>query len=149
MGWVEDLHGQTVGVDTAPFVYFIEEHSTYLAALREFFEAVDEGNIQAVTSTVSLLEVLVHPYRRGEHQLAAQYRAILLNSNGLSCEVVSVEIAEDAARLRADYNFQTPDSIQLTTAIRAGASSFLTNDSYLRSIPSIQILILDQLVHRN
>lgn len=147
MGWVEDLHGQTVGVDTAPFIYLIEAHPNYLEAVRGFFLAVDAGRIRAVTSTVTLLEVLVHPFRRGDAVLAQQYRDILLNSNGITCVALSSDIAEKAARLRAAYNLQTPDAMQLATARLSGASSFLTNDSFLPSIPSVQILILGRLVH--
>jgi hypothetical protein len=54
MGWVDDLYGTTVGVDTAPFIYFIEEHPTYLGPVTEFFIAVDGGRISVVTSTVTL-----------------------------------------------------------------------------------------------
>ncbi|WP_225896572.1 type II toxin-antitoxin system VapC family toxin [Amazonocrinis nigriterrae] len=40
-------------------------------------------------------------------------------------------IAETAAQLRADSNLRTPDAIQIATAIRAGASFFVTNDARL------------------
>ena len=146
MGWLTDLHGTTVGVDTAPLIYLIEEHPVYLDAVRGSFTAVDAGDIQTVTSTVTLLEVLVQPFRRGADDLAHQYRQTLLNAKGLSCEEVTSEVAEDAARLRASHNLRTPDAIQLAIAIRRGASSFFTNDSFLPSIPDIQILLLDQLV---
>jgi predicted nucleic acid-binding protein len=146
MGWIEDLHGQTVGVDTAPFIYFVEEHPSYLEPMRGFFSSVGAGRIKAVTSTVTLLEVLVQPFRRAAGDLARQYRDIILSSDGLSCVDLSSEIAENAARLRAQYNLRTPDAIQLATAIRSGASSFLTNDKFLPSISSIRLLILDNLV---
>lgn len=29
MGWVEDLRGKTVGLDTAPLIYYIEDHPTF------------------------------------------------------------------------------------------------------------------------
>lgn len=145
MGWVKELHGTVVGVDTAPFIYVIEEHPQYLESVREFFSAVDTGQIQALTSTVTLLEVLVQPLRRGRVDLANQYRDILLRSRRLVCEPVSNEIAEEAARLRANYNLRTPDAIQLATAIQSGATSFLTNDSFLTTVPGVEILVLDQL----
>ena len=148
MGWVEDLHGTTVGVDTSPFIYLMEEHPAYLHPVAEFFSAVHAGRIVAVTSTVTLLEVLVQPFRRGADHLAGQYHQALLNANHLSCVAETGEIAEEAARLRANYNLSTPDAIQLATAIHWGATSFLTNDSFLTSVPNLEILILDQLVLR-
>jgi hypothetical protein len=59
MGWVDDLEGQTVGLDTAPLIYFIEENLTYLPIVEPFFNAVANGKITVVTSTITLLEVLV------------------------------------------------------------------------------------------
>lgn len=58
---------------------------------------------------------------------------------------MSPAIAEKAAQLRATYNIQTPDSIQMATAIRGGASFFLTNDARLPSLPGLEVLVLEEL----
>jgi predicted nucleic acid-binding protein len=144
MGWIAPLHGKTVGLDTAPLIYFIEEHPTYLRKVRPFFEAVDRGEFRVVTSMVTLLEVLVHPFQRGDADLAQQYRDILLNIEGLLTFPLSQDIAEEAARLRAAYNLRTPDAVQLATTVRAGAS-FLTNDVRLPPLPGVTMLVLDDL----
>lgn len=146
MGWLESLRGQVVGLDTAPVIYFIQENPAYLERVRAFFEAVERGEFQVVTSVVTLLEVLVHPFRQGDAGLAQQYRDILLNSNGLTCVMLSSGIAEEAARLRAQHNFRTPDAIQMATAIHQGASCLFTNDARLPTLPTLRMLLLDQLV---
>lgn len=145
MEWINDLQGKTVGLDTAPLIYFIEENPTYLEAVRLFFEAMDRGDFSVVTSAVTLLEVLVHPLRINNIELAAEYRDILLNSRLMTLEV-SNTIAEQAARLRATHNIRTPDAIQISAALNAGASHFFTNDVRLPAIPSIQIISLDSLI---
>ncbi|MFO8083852.1 MAG: PIN domain-containing protein [Desulfobacterales bacterium] len=145
MEWVNELQGKTVGLDTAPLIYFIEENPYYIEAVRLFFEAMDKGNFTVVTSTVTLLEVLVHPLRSNNKELAAEYRDILLNSRLMTLEI-SNAIAEQAARLRATHEIRTPDAIQLSAALEAGATHFFTNDIRLPEIPSIQILSLDALV---
>lgn len=145
MEWVNDLQGKTVGLDTAPLIYFIEENPAYIEAVRLFFEAMDKGNFTVVTSTVTLLEVLVHPLRSNNKELAAEYRDILLNSRLMTLEV-SNAIAEQAAQLRATHNIRTPDAIQISAALEAGATHFFTNDIRLPEIPSIQIISLDALV---
>jgi len=142
--WINGLQGKTVGLDTAPLIYFIEENPTYLEAAKLFFEAMDRGDFTVVTSTVTLLEVLVHPLRSNNTALAAEYRDILLNSNLMTVDVSST-IAEQAARLRAVHNIRTPDAIQISAAINAGASHFFTNDIRLPEIPAIHILSLDSL----
>jgi hypothetical protein len=37
MGWVDDLRGKVIGLDTAPFIYYIERHASYIDVLRLFF----------------------------------------------------------------------------------------------------------------
>ena len=145
MGWIDDLQGKTVGLDTAPLIYFIEENPAYIETVRFFSEAMDRGDFLVVTSTVTLLEVLVHPLRSNNRELATEYRDILLNSK-LTILEVSNAIAEQAAQLRAAHNIRTPDAIQISAALSAGASHFFTNDIRLPEIPSIQILSLDALV---
>jgi predicted nucleic acid-binding protein len=132
-------------LDTTPLIYFIEENPVYLDMVCPFFEAMDNGDFSVVTSIVTLLEVLVHPFRHGDTVLAQQYRDILLNAKGLTTLLLSQDIAEEAARLRATHNIRTPDAIQMATAIYAGASFFLTNDSRLPSLPELEMLILDEL----
>jgi hypothetical protein len=43
MEWLNALRGTTVGLDTAPLLYFIEKHPKYLPLLLPFFEAADRG----------------------------------------------------------------------------------------------------------
>jgi predicted nucleic acid-binding protein len=145
MGRIERLHGTVVALDTAPLIYLIEENQTYLSCVRPFFEAVDRGDLQVVTSTLTLTEVLVHPLRHGDRKLADQYRRILLHANQITTVPVSDAIAEEAAQLRVSHGFRTPDAIQLATAVRTGASSFLTNDARFSSVGALTVLVLNQL----
>ena len=145
MGWIATLRREVVGLDTTPLIYFIEENPTYLGIVRPFFEAMAAGEFSVVTSVVTLLEVLVHPFRYGDAKLAQQYRDILVNSKNLTIVQLSRDIAEEAARLRASYNIRTPDAIQMATAICLGASCFLTNDARLPSLPKLDVLVLDKL----
>jgi predicted nucleic acid-binding protein len=133
-----------VGLDTAPLIYFIEENPLYLDMVRPFFDALDLGLFSAVTSTVTLLEVLVHPFRQGDMRLAQQYRDILLNAEGLTMVPLTNDIAEEASRIRAAHALRTPDAIQIATARHREASFFLTNDARLPSLPELKVLILGQ-----
>jgi len=141
MEWIKALRGSVVGLDTAPLIYFIEESPVYLASLRAFFGAVDQGEFTVVTSVLTLTEVLVHPLRQGNHRLAEDYRRILLQADHISTLAVSEAIAEEAAQLRAQHNLRTPDAIHLATAITSGASSFITNDVRLGGLPIPKILV--------
>jgi predicted nucleic acid-binding protein len=149
VGWINPLRGALVGLDTAPLIYYIEEHPTYLAIVEPFFQAVDRGELEIVTSTITLIEVLVQPIRRGDIRLAQRYRGLLRNTRGLRSLPVSDEIAEVAAQLRATYNVRIADAIQLATAMHSGATFFLTNDGRLPSIPNLEIRVLGDLRQGN
>ncbi|WPD24534.1 MAG: PIN domain-containing protein [Candidatus Electrothrix scaldis] len=146
MGWIDELRGKLIALDTAPLIYFIEEHPAYCPVVEPFFEQLDKGTVEVVTSVITLTEVLVKPLRDGDTRLAEQYRDILLNIDGLTTVEVSVAIAEKAARLRSQYSLRTPDAIQIATALHSGASALLTNDIRWPALPDVHILTLEQLV---
>jgi predicted nucleic acid-binding protein len=143
LGLVDEVRGQRICIDTAPFIYFIEEHRNYREIIRPIFVEIDAGNIEAITSTITLLEVLVHPLRVGNETLAGKYREILLFSEGLTTVEILHEISEIASRLRAKYSIRTPDAIQIAVGILYHASFFLTNDPNLRKVSEIKVLVLD------
>ena len=146
MGLNEQLAGQIVGLDTAPLLYYVGEVAPYLALLDPFFDAVDNGLIGVVTSTLTITEVLVYPFRTGDNRLLIEYKDILLHSPNIRTLDITPDIAERAAELRASHRFKTPDAIQIATAISAGAATFLTNDLRLRSVTGISVLALDDLL---
>ena len=145
MGWLNQLQGKVIGLDTAPLIYFIEQNPNYIDIVREFFMAMNKGEFQVVTSSLTLTEVLVHPLRNGNNQLAQQYRNILLNQDFLTVFSVSPDIAQLAAQLRATDNIRTPDAIQIATAIQNDAEFFLTNDKGFQNIANLNIQILDEI----
>jgi len=146
MGWVEELHGKLVGLDTAPLIYYIEDRPVYADMLEPFFQAMIRDKITVVISMITLLEVLVLPLKHGNASLVQQYRDTLFSTSGLTTCLVTQEIAEEAARLRAVHNIRTPDSIHMATAIKASASFFLTNDVKLPSSSRLPTLVLDNLI---
>jgi predicted nucleic acid-binding protein len=118
----------------------------YLPLVQPFFEAVERGDIEIVTSTITLTEVLVHPLRNQNHALARQYSHILLNASHVKTLAVSPQIAIEAAELRAKWGYRTPDAIQLATAQTSHATSFVTNDGDLASTSDLQVVVLDHLL---
>ncbi len=148
MEWLRQLEGKIIGLDTSPLIYFIEEHPGYLDTVSGFFKAMERGDFTVVTSTVTLMEVLVHPLRKNNASLTAEYRDILLHSTLYTQELTN-PIAEQAAQLRASYSLRSPDAIQIATAMHAGASHFLTNDIRLPKIAALKMLFLDEIVSGN
>lgn len=142
---IQNLASKVVFLDTAPLIYFIEGHSAYQAILSELFEFNDKGGFSFITSTVTLLEVLVKPFREGQATIAKEYRDILTTASGIELFDLTSAIAENAAQLRAKYNLKTPDSIQLATCIAATADYFLTNDNKLKIAGEINVVTVAEL----
>ncbi len=145
MGIISKLKGQKVCIDTAPVIYFIEKHPKYIGLLHPFFAEIDNGKIEAITSTITLLEVLVLPLRTDNKELAEKYREILLFSDGLTTYEIPHDVSELSADLSARYSIKTPDAIQIATAVIYGAKVFLTNDPVLKKVLDIKTLVLDDL----
>ena len=142
MGLTEDLGRGPVGVDTALFIYFIEEHPRFLRLIEPLFAAADEGKRELVTSALMLLEVLVVPFRAGNLALAERYENLLTRSSGIRIVDLTRDQLRTAAQLRAATAVRTPDALQLAAAITSGCTSFITNDRRLPAVAGTRVLQL-------
>ena len=106
------------------------------------FQEADEGKRGLVTSALTLLEVLVVPYRAGNRLLAERYEALLTRGRGIQLVDLSHDQLRAAAQLRAATGVKTPDALQLVAAIGAGCATFVTNDRRLPAIPGLRIVEL-------
>ncbi|MCI0546258.1 MAG: PIN domain-containing protein [Candidatus Rokubacteria bacterium] len=140
MGLIADLGRGPVGLDTAVFIYFIEEHPRFLPVVAPVFSAIASARLPAVTSAVTLLETLVVPYRSGNVGLAARYEAVLTRSRGIGFIDLDRALIRTAAHLRALFPVRTPDALQLAAALSHGCRVYLTSDRALPRIPGLEIL---------
>ena len=143
MGLLSDLVEGSLGLDTSIFIYFVEEHPTYLPLVEPIFEAIDGGEVKGVTSALTLLETIVVPLRSGNESLARRYESLLTRSRGLKLVHLDLALLKAAAHLRAVSRIKTPDAIQLAAAFTEGCSTFLANDHRYPQFPGIRILQLD------
>ena len=141
------ITGKLVAFDTAPLIYYIEEHPDYLTLADELFEAFDKGDTRGMTSVLTLLEVLVKPLRDGRPDLADKYREVLTNSANVTIHVIDLSICETAARIRAKYTWlRAPDALQIGTAISRGAHIIVTNDERWSRVTEIEVAVLRDLI---
>ncbi len=136
---------QRIFIETAPLIYYVEENPAYVAKMDAVVKAVENNPIEAISSVITLTEVLVHPIKLGDTKLEQEYRDILLNSGEFRLLPVTPRIAVSAADFRARYNLRTPDAIHVATAIDSGCDAFLTNDAGIKRVTEIAVLILDEL----
>ena len=142
---INDFHGKALFLDTAPLIYFIEGNSSYQEMLLNLFTSVDKKELFFLTSTITLLEVLVKPIKEGHNSITDKYIEILTTSSGIDIFDLNISVAKEAARLRAKYSLRTPDAIQIATSLVFGADYFLTNDSRLKNVTEIKIVLLSDI----
>jgi uncharacterized protein len=137
---------ERISLDTNVFIYFLEYHPRYGAWCASLFDRIERGQNSAVTSTVTLLELLVQPYRDQKEELAQKIFALASTYPKLEWVSVTMNIADRAAELCARYRLSTPDAIQLATAIGHNATRFYGNDRGLRRVQEIECVLVDDLI---
>ena len=147
MGLIDDLQPGPVALDTAVFIYFIEEDRRFLDLVKPVFTAMDRGMLERATSGLTLLEVLVAPYRADNLPLAERYEALLTRSRGLRLVELDRPVLKSAALLRARVRLKPPDAIQIAAALAARCTAFLTNDRKIPAMPGLRILQLRDYLH--
>lgn len=142
MGLLSDLGGGPVALDSSIFIYLIEEHPIYLPLVEPLFEAIDAGKLEAVTSSLTLLEVLVIPFRFANAALIERYETLLTKSRGLRLVDLDRDFLRSVAQVRAATRAKTPDAMQLAAAMAAGCPVFLTNDDRIPDVSGLRVLQL-------
>ena len=136
---------QRLYIETASFIYYVEDHSKYSDKMERIFGEIDQLQIEIMTSVITLTETLTIPLRTGDKTVEQAYRMLLQATQNITLMPITVRTAERAANLRAQYNLRTPDALHVASAIEAGCDGFLTNDLTLRRITELRMLVLDEL----
>ena len=134
-----------IALDTSVFRYHIEANQSYVDIAAAIFLWLEQPSHSAVTSTITMSELLVKPCRSGDEILVNQYYGLFSQFPNLQWVAPNLAIAAAAAELRAVHGLRTPDVLQAATAVASGATAFLTNDKSLLRLPQIEVGILDRL----
>jgi predicted nucleic acid-binding protein len=135
-----------VAFDTSIFIYAVEEHPKYADLAYRALEWIEYPGHSAVTSTLTMTEVLTRPYAEKNTHWINQYYGLLARYPNLEWVAVDLEIAALAARFRARYRLRTPDALQAATAVRSGVRGFISNDKAFRRVEGLETLLLDDVL---
>ena len=130
-------------LDTAPVVYLIERNPDFIDRVKPIFARLDR-DIIGVVSPITLAECLVFPIKQGLTDLE-QIFTEMMTGKSIDFVPTDIKIAKIAATIRAKYNFQLPDSIQIATAISSDCDAFLTNDVALARVTEIRAIVVSKL----
>ncbi len=135
-----------VALDTNMFIYELEGNPRYLPFTRHIFRWVERTPHSAVTSTLTMTEVLTQPYATMDAQAVNLYYGRLVHYPNLEWVATDLEIADLAAQFRARFGLRTPDAIHAATAVRSGVRGFISNDPVFERIEELDALVLKELL---
>ena len=135
----------TIYVDTSVVIYTIEGNADYYSLLEPLWSKFYAGEIQIISSDLTLMEVLVVPLRNGNNVLVGDYEELLLSSQ-IQLIPINQSILRQAANLRATTSLKTPDAIHAATALSVGCDRFITNDKGFRNVPDLPVVILSEIL---
>ena len=140
----ERLRGhRRVGIDSNIFIYLLNAAPRYVDLAQDVFAWIERPKHSAVTSTVTLAELLVLPYRMGDPQQLAQIYGLLTMYPNLEWIAPTLEVADTAARIRAATGLRTPDALQAATALHSKATALVTNDAAFERMRELETIALD------
>jgi predicted nucleic acid-binding protein len=137
---------QKIALDTSVFIYQLEANPRYVVFTDHIFEWLQRTSHTAVTSTITLTELLVQPYRDSTEQRVDEFYALLSTYPNLNWIAPSLEVADTAARIRAAHRLRTPDALEAATAVQSQATGFVTNDSAFKRVELFETVVLEDLV---
>ena len=135
-----------IGLDRSIFIYELEANDRYVALADRVFAWIEQPGHTAVTSTITMTELLVQPYRESDEVRVNLFYGLLTTYPNLDWIAPDLEIADMAARLRALHRLKTPDALQAATAARSQATGFVTNDPVFERVEAFETLLFDQLL---
>lgn len=135
-----------IAIDTSIFIYELEGNPRYLPFTDHVFSWLQRPGSTAVTSTITMTELLFQPYRAGDSDRVNQFYGLLSTYPNLEWAAPNLEIADLAAEIRALHRLRTPDALQAATAIRARATALITNDPVFARLADFETLVLERVV---
>jgi len=139
-------HHRRIALDTSVFIYQLQANFRYLELTDHIFSWLERPDCEAVTSTITMTELLVQPYRDLDEQRVDEFYALLSTYPNLEWIAPNLEIADLAGRIRALHRLRTPDALQAATAAHAQATGLITNDPAFERVENFETLVLDRVL---
>ncbi len=136
---------KSVFLDTAPFIYYIENHPKYAGRVEKYIAENLFLDNRFVTSIITYMEYCVVPEREGRADLIGRFDELLLRLS-VGLKEIYLPSAKTAYKLRAKYKFlKGLDALQMAIAIENNCDEFLTNDTNLLRVKELKIVLLDKI----
>ncbi|MEW6351093.1 MAG: type II toxin-antitoxin system VapC family toxin [Thermodesulfobacteriota bacterium] len=132
-------------LDSAPVIYFVEQHPDYHSLLLPIFARFETGDLIAVTSPITLAECLVLPLKAGNAVVTEAFLELLGGAYPGVFVALERQTARLAAEIRSKYRVTLSDAFQVASALEARCQALLTNDKALTRITELRVLVVEDL----
>ena len=134
--------GDRILLDTTCLAAYLDaSEATHPVARHVIDEFVESGRNEAVVSMITVMEILVRPLRAsppGHHTVLS----FLRHHANLQAVPLDLQMAQEAASLRAEHRLTPPDALIIGTGIACQVGHLITNDAdWGRKLASIQARI--------
>ncbi len=134
-------------IDTCIWIYHLEAHPEYAALTSALLNHVESGQTNAISSEITLMELIVQPLRSRRFDIADHYELLLENFPHFRLQPINRPVLLRAARLRATYGgLRSPDAIILATALLENSTLAVTNDKRWKQVKEIETACLQELL---
>ena len=135
--------GKKVLIDTNVIIYLTDQVAPYDVLSRRLFEMVENGDVTAAISIISVGEVMQGPLRKGFDKAALEVRDYLLNFPNLFCEELTISILEIIGKdERIKWSkVRTVDSLIIATALKNNVSKIISNDYHFSQALPKELLV--------
>jgi predicted nucleic acid-binding protein len=146
--------GNLIYLNTNPLVHAVERDPAGAEPMRALLRALRERRGVAVTSELTLGEIMVRPVKLGNHKLKRAYLELLVWSKVIELVPISRQILYDSADYRAvahpnapdakqDRRNFFPDAIHVMTAAARRCRYFVSRDDRIK-LPLDMALVLPE-----
>ncbi len=142
---VSGFAGDKVYLDTNVFIHFVEGHPSYGARLKALFNAIQVQATTALTSELTLAEVLVKPLAEGKSKIVTVYETLLSGAGPIRVMPVDRAVLLQSARVRARHGGRAFDAIHVATAALFECAYFLSADARIRVPDELRLVGLSEL----
>jgi uncharacterized protein len=128
-----------VYLDANIVIYTVEQNPVFSPRARPRLATARAAGDTLMISDLTRMECLVGPLKSGDAAVDANFYMFFGVTNVVA---ITAAVCDRAARIQATHDFKPMDALQLATAIKHGASIFLTAEGRLGPFTGLTVEVL-------
>src|SRR5262249_10890487 len=124
-------------MDSGPIIYWLEEQPKLALRFRPLFAFHAGGRLRLAVTTIRIAEGLTGHLEAGNGAHAGCFHADLKTWQVVE---LPLDIAENAARLRASLRLKLADAIQAASALAINAAALVTHDRDFSRVRPLRVI---------